>query len=752
MAKDVSINKNTAYRRWLGLILSAFLLLCGLNNVTLPMFEASDEAAHFAYADYWARERRLPNLRQEVPSHEAFQPPLYYVALAPLLSLFDRSNLAEVSQLNPDWFDRELNANYASVSQLHLHGPAEQFPYGGAVWAVRAARFISSLLGAATIYMLFLLANLLLRRHANAPIIALLAAALAAFNPKFVHISSIVSNDIAVTFAATLTCWWMLRIEAEADDKPQLAKWFGLGILVGLAGLCKIQAFALVIPAGVLWLSALTFSPKNKNQNLKSKILPPFCALAGFLLVSAWWFWLNWVRYGDPLAWNEVQTANAALLRPQPLGVSEIISRVPQLFISFWGVLGIEKYFPPWVDWVLFGGLALAVLGCVRLVALGWGNWGRARAWLVLLAWQTSALALFLSWMRTHVGTENSRLLMPSMALPTLLVAVGWMAFVAPRWRFKVGAAASLGMFALALSAPFVVIRPAFATPPPLSAAQTQSLPTGANVTFGGQVRLLHGELDGWRVQAGQSLKLHLFWGAVQPIPKSYRVLLEVVDLNGELIARRRYIPFQGRFATQRWQPNVYFRDDYDLPIDASAASGPATIQIALLTDDTPPQLLPIAPGVNKFVLGQVKVTSANATPSKTPAVPLTANFGGVLSLQGYDLALNGDQAALQLYLARLSSANNQIDKNYTLFVHVLDRDGKLVTQSDAQPHMGRYPTRLWEPNEQVIERREVALPSHAARIVAGWYDASNGQRLPANKPDGTSWPADAAVIWERYR
>ncbi|MCW1969187.1 MAG: glycosyltransferase family 39 protein, partial [Anaerolineae bacterium] len=409
MAKDVSIDMNTAYRRWLRLILAVFLLLCGLNNITLPMFEASDEAAHFAYADYWARERRLPNLRQEVPSHEAFQPPLYYVALAPLIRLFDRSNLAEISQLNPDWFDRELNADYASVAQLHLHGPAEQFPYRGAVWAVRAARFASSLLGAATIYTLFLLAQLILRQQKHAKTIGLLAAALAAFNPKFIHISSIVSNDIAVTFAATLACWWMLRIEAEADDNPQWASWFGLGILIGLAGLCKIQAFALVIPAGVLWLSSLTFSEKSKIQNLNSKIIQPVCAAAGFLLVSAWWFWLNWGRYGAPLAWNEVQTANAALLRPQPLGVGEMISRVPQLFISFWGVLGIEKYFPPWVNWVLFGGLVLAVLGCGRLVSLRWGTWSHARAWLVMLARQMRALALLLGWMRTQVGPEHSR-------------------------------------------------------------------------------------------------------------------------------------------------------------------------------------------------------------------------------------------------------------------------------------------------------------------------------------------------------
>ena len=193
-------------------ILGLFMLLCVVNNIALPMFEASDEAAHFAYADFWARERRLPHLRQEVPSHEAFQPPLYYMALAPIVGLFDRSNLAEISQLNPDWFDRELNADYVSVQQLHLHGPAEKFPYQGAVLAVRVARLFSSFLGAATVWLVFLIAQLALRGRTHAVTASYLAAALTAFNPKFIHISSIVSNDIAVTLAATLACWWMLRM------------------------------------------------------------------------------------------------------------------------------------------------------------------------------------------------------------------------------------------------------------------------------------------------------------------------------------------------------------------------------------------------------------------------------------------------------------------------------------------------------------------------------------------------------------
>ena len=184
----------------LRIIVAAFIALCLLYNVTLPVFEAPDEVAHYTAADYLARERRLPDLNTTLPSHESSQPPLYYALVALITAPFDHSNLAEISRLNPDWFDREVNPDFVSVSNQHPHGAAENFPYTGAVWGVRAARLFSTALGALTVALIFAIARL---AAPNMPAAAPLAAALTAFNPKFIHIASIVSNDIAIIAAAT---------------------------------------------------------------------------------------------------------------------------------------------------------------------------------------------------------------------------------------------------------------------------------------------------------------------------------------------------------------------------------------------------------------------------------------------------------------------------------------------------------------------------------------------------------------------
>ena len=141
------------------IILALFMALCVIYNAALPIFEAPDEASHFRYAHYLATERRLPDLRQDLPSHEVTQPLLYYALTAFVISPFDQTNLDALIRLNPDWFEPALNPNYTGVRGQHLHTPAENFPYQGAVWAVRAGRLFSSVLGAITIVLVYLIAR-----------------------------------------------------------------------------------------------------------------------------------------------------------------------------------------------------------------------------------------------------------------------------------------------------------------------------------------------------------------------------------------------------------------------------------------------------------------------------------------------------------------------------------------------------------------------------------------------------------------
>jgi hypothetical protein len=750
-----SVTTSTASRpasdtNFIAIILALFMVLCLLNNVALPIFEAPDEASHFRYAHYLATERRLPDLKRDLPSHEVTQPLLYYVLTAIVISPFDQSNLDDLIRLNPDWFEPALNPNYTGVRGQHLHTAAESFPYAGAVWAVRAGRLFSSILGAFTIVLVYLIAKNVfgakrleiaerpcggdLRLNTRTSLIynfqsplSLLAAAIVAFNPKFIHISSIVSNDIAITLAATLACWWMAQLNSESRPRH----FFVLGAMVGAATLTKLQGLGLFAPALIaVWL----IQPRRQ-------ILQRIAALVmGFALIAGGWFLFNTLNYGNPLAWSQVQQANASLLRIPPLSIGEIIATVPLWFTSYWGNLGIELHYDSWINIVFFIALALSIIGCIVAFARRLPLIENRAGFALLLIWEAVILGMFVWWLRSYVGTENSRLIMPGVAPVAVLVAMGWATLWPKRWLPAL-ALAPAAMLALSIAVPFATLRPAYFTPETMS--QTQlierfNLPRATNYpTFGGRVKLLHAKAEPQRVNAGDAVNVTLFWGSEQPINQSLRVVLEAIDLNGEVIGRRQFIPFNGRFSTQRWQPGQFFVDRYTLPIDANAHRGPAKIQLGLYALYPQAGLLPIdGTDADKFIIDRVKIESNGKV---APAQNVIASFGDLLQLTRFEAQpgrITFDWTTLK-----------PPDKDYTLFVHFLDAQGEQIGQADGQPFNEQYPTGLWDAGERVQDVREVAIPAGATRLRIGWYDAITGERLPAHSADGSRLQDDIVLL-----
>ncbi len=79
---------------------------------------------------------------------------------------------------------------------------------------------------------------------------------------------------------------------------------------------------------------------------------------------------------------------------------------------------------------------------------------------------------------------------------------------------------------------------------------------------------------------------------------------------------------------------------------------------------------------------------------------------------------------------------SRRLEREYSVFVHVLDAAGKLVAQADGPPAGGRWPTLHWLPNVPVEDSRHVALPAGLPtgtyQVTAGLYQLQTGERLPA--------------------
>jgi len=81
------------------------------------------------------------------------------------------------------------------------------------------------------------------------------------------------------------------------------------------------------------------------------------------------------------------------------------------------------------------------------------------------------------------------------------------------------------------------------------------------------------------------------------------------------------------------------------------------------------------------------------------------------------------------------------MDVAYTVFVQLLNGDGKLVAQHDGPPDDGQSPTTGWDQGEQVLDVHRVAVPRDLPpgdyTLIVGLYDPNSGARLPLG-PDKT--------------
>jgi hypothetical protein len=122
-------------------------------------------------------------------------------------------------------------------------------------------------------------------------------------------------------------------------------------------------------------------------------------------------------------------------------------------------------------------------------------------------------------------------------------------------------------------------------------------------------------------------------------------------------------------------------------------------------------------------------------TPTEADLVPpkvSETNLDDKMKLLGYALATEEQELVLTLYWESLA----EMDRDYTIFVHLVDAAGNQVAQHDAQPWWeAPIPTTTWRPNEKLRDRHTIALPPNLApgtyHLRVGVYYWQTLERLP---------------------
>jgi hypothetical protein len=97
-------------------------------------------------------------------------------------------------------------------------------------------------------------------------------------------------------------------------------------------------------------------------------------------------------------------------------------------------------------------------------------------------------------------------------------------------------------------------------------------------------------------------------------------------------------------------------------------------------------------------------------------------------------------QTRLHLYW----QTDGHVPVSYTVFIHSLDRSGKLIDQADGLPLEGHHAIPQWTAGEIIQDSRSITTGD---KYLVGLYDKESGQRIPAFGPGSTPLPDNAVQL-----
>ena len=107
--------------------------------------------------------------------------------------------------------------------------------------------------------------------------------------------------------------------------------------------------------------------------------------------------------------------------------------------------------------------------------------------------------------------------------------------------------------------------------------------------------------------------------------------------------------------------------------------------------------------------------------------------FESGIVFEGFELANDRLKPGEPLVLIAYWHATQPIEKNYTVFMQLVNEKNEIVAGYDGQPHQGNAPTAGWHVNVLVADGIVIPIETPAPGIydlALGWYDATTGQRL----------------------
>lgn len=242
-------------------------------------------------------------------------------------------------------------------------------------------------------------------------------------------------------------------------------------------------------------------------------------------------------------------------------------------------------------------------------------------------------------------------------------------------------------------------------------------------------------------MQPGQTSRIALYWTVEGELPPGqWEFLAHLVSRDHQQLIAQDY---NHGFPPSQWHEGDQVISWFDLTVPDNAAATVADLDFGIFDPQTGQRLAVTqpngAPAGNDVVVGPTRIDRPAPVPA--PQHPLSLRLGSHVLLDGYDLTKRSDGSlVLQLHW----HADGLVDRDYTVFAHRLDNQGKFLVAADGEPASGTFPTSTWVSGEEVLDTHVLPPAPNASQIEFGMYLLATGQRLPfvdslSGKPSGDS-------------
>lgn len=223
-------------------------------------------------------------------------------------------------------------------------------------------------------------------------------------------------------------------------------------------------------------------------------------------------------------------------------------------------------------------------------------------------------------------------------------------------------------------------------------------------------------QLSGYSL-AGSSLQV--YWKSSKPLLRDYATYIHFFDEAGQPAGQEDHgaccEAIYG-FRTSEWDPGQMISETFQTPPE-----GAAYMEV----------------GVYALKGDEIESYGSSAHIQIKPVrLPLDAQPLGIVltpnvTAQSYSLASDAAGTTLAVYW----QSNGASGRNLTVFVHLLDASGQIISTADRRPLDGVYPTDSWQSGEIVADRYALPPDPRGRQIEFGMYDSASGARL--HRADG---------------